>query len=195
MQLLLASRNGHKLHEIRQLVPGVRLLSLNDFPDIPDIEETGATFLENARLKAEALYRALRTPVLADDSGLEVPALDNRPGVLSRRYAGENASDKDRIAKLLEEMRGLALVRRRARFVCSMVLLLGRKEYQVCGFCDGLISSRPRGLGGFGYDPVFLLPDVNRTMAELSLEQKNSVSHRANALRKIKEILDTRYGL
>ncbi|MDD5066080.1 MAG: RdgB/HAM1 family non-canonical purine NTP pyrophosphatase [bacterium] len=191
MKLLFATKNLHKLQEVEKLLDGLRLFSLNDFPDIPDVKENGKTFLENARLKAESIHKKLKVPVLADDSGLEVEALNNGPGILSKRYAGHQATDTDRIRKLLKELKDTPLAGRKARFICSMVLLTEKRTYQVCGYCHGFISFSPVGCNGFGYDPVFFLPDLDRTMAQMSMDEKNRISHRANALKKIKNILET----
>ena len=186
-ELLLATKNQGKLHELRGLLWGIspRLRSLREFPDAPTPEETGATFEENAELKARfyAAYTGLLT--LADDSGLEVEALGGAPGVHSARYAGDRASDEQRIARLLSEMRAAGDSNRRARFVCAVALFDQRAG--ACkiftGTCEGQIGHEPRGANGFGYDPVFVPDGFKQTFAELSGEIKQRISHRAGALR------------
>lgn len=183
-ELVLATANAHKIREIRSRLSGLRLLSLKDFPEIPEIEETGQTFYENALIKARTVSKILNKPVLADDSGLSVYALNGEPGVRSARYAGENSSQKQLIGKLLRNMKGKT--DRRAWFTTVMVL------YGPCGLLIratgkvyGLILSEPRGEGGFGYDPLFYYPPFDCTFAESSLKDKNRVSHRSKALEKI----------
>ncbi len=191
MKLIFATKNADKLHELKSLLKGykIQLLTLNDFPDIKDIKETGSSFMENALIKAQKVYNHLKIPALADDSGLEVEYLDNRPGIYSKRYEGKNTTDRDRIDKLFEELKGAPFNKRKARFVCAMALVDEKNCSKVTGFCNGFISEKPIGKNGFGYDPVFFLPDLKKTMAQLSTGQKNIVSHRANALKQIKEIL------
>lgn len=201
MKIVLATNNQHKITELNHLLAdafpdtSIEILSLNDFPAIPETEETGKTFSENALLKAETIFKKLKLPVIADDSGIEVSALNNRPGVLSKRYAGPSASDQDRIKKLLKELKGVPWIKRDARFVCSMVLLDRSKKFITNGYCHGYIAERAKGKNGFGYDPVFFLPDMNKTMAQLSLKQKNILSHRANALKKIINIIREHYEI
>jgi len=197
MRLLLATKNRHKVEELQYLLSGydIQLLNLNDFPEITDIEETGSSFLENAIIKAKNLHSQFRIPVLADDSGLEVEYLNNRPGIYSKRYAGKKATDLDRIDKLLMELDNVPYNKRKARFVCAMVLIDKQNSFEVTGFCNGFISKRPAGKNGFGYDPVFFLPDLKKTMAQLSIKQKNMISHRANALKQIRKILTHFYRL
>ena len=150
-----------------------------------DVEEDGETFEENARKKAETIFRRTGKPCLADDSGLQVDALGGAPGVYSARYAGTN-KDKDNNQKLLSEMEGK--INRTARFVCVMVLLYGEgKEIVAQGRCEGEIAVAPRGGNGFGYDPLFYLPQFGKTMAELTDDEKNAISHRGNALRSLRE--------
>ncbi len=156
-----------------------------------DVPETGDTFEENARQKAVAYARASKLPTLADDSGLEVDALHGEPGVRSRRFAGEHASDEERIALLLERLKGVEWDKRTARFVCVMAVAGGQNKVHISkGECRGVIAFEPRGRGGFGYDPVFYLPELGKTMAELSPEMKNRISHRARAAAGVREILE-----
>ncbi len=187
MELLIATCNQGKLREISDILSltGLRLLSLCDFPGLPAIEETGATFAENALLKARAAAYHSGLPVLADDSGLEVDALGGRPGVLSARYSGPGADDGKNIGKLLAEMDEVEDRRRQARFVCQAALVHGGRAYQAEGRLEGLIVRVPRGAGGFGYDPVFLLPERGMTLAEMDPAEKNRISHRAQAISKL----------
>lgn len=189
--LLLATNNQGKVREYRQLLHGLpyKLLTLAEC-GLGDVEETGATFAENARLKATAGAAGSGLHTLADDSGLEVVALGGEPGVMSARYAGEGASDSDRIAYLLSRMKDVPWEERAARFVCVIALATpgGNTEF-VSGECDGIIALTPKGERGFGYDPVFYFPELGKTMAELPPEQKNVVSHRGQAARKARELL------
>ncbi len=183
-ELVVATRNRGKLSEFRSLLAaaGWQVLGLAEAGISADAEETGATFSENARLKALACSHETDLPVLADDSGLEVFALGGRPGIHSARYAGNGASDAELIDKLLAELGNVA-VSRDARFVCALALARrGRLVLEVEGECHGIIAAAPRGTHGFGYDPVFLFPELGRTYAELSAEEKNRVSHRARAV-------------
>lgn len=155
-----------------------------------NVEETGQTQEENARLKAMAYHRASGLVTLADDSGLEVDALFGAPGVRSKRFAGEHASDGERIAFLLEKLKDVAWEKRTARFRCVMAIADLKGRVYLCeGECPGLIAFEPRGTGGFGYDPVFYLPECGKTMAELSPEEKNRISHRARAAEKARGVL------
>ncbi len=195
MKLIFATHNIHKFKELQALLfkSNIDLLCLNDFPNIPDIKETGTSFIENATIKVKAIFKILKLPVIADDSGLEVDYLQRRPGIFSKRYAGHNATDLDRINKLLKELHNIPWENRKAQFVCAMVYFSGKKIFNVSGYCNGFISEKPLGNNGFGYDPVFYLPDLNKTMAQLSAKQKNNISHRSNALKKIKKILIQHY--
>jgi len=206
-KLVVASRSVHKVGELRALldVPEAELLTLDDLGVEGDIDETGATFEANARLKARAAARATGLPTLADDSGLEVDALDGGPGVRTRRYAGEHATDDQNNAKLLAALAGLPPERRGARYVCVLALALpddagprgGLPLIAVRGTCRGRIATAPRGSGGFGYDPIFeprSEPPGGRTLGEWSAAEKNTISHRAAAARRMSPIL-RRHGL
>ncbi len=192
VELVVATRNLGKLKEIRRLLDesGVRVLSIDDFPGLPEVEEDGETFAENARKKAETIARLTGRLTLADDSGLEIETLGGAPGVRSARFAGEGAGDAQNNRKLLEQLDGLPAERRRGAFVCVMALCDAQGE---CRFFEGRIEGEileaPAGEGGFGYDPLFFLPRLGRTMAQLPLEQKNQISHRGQALRKVVEAL------
>ncbi len=181
-KIVLATGNKGKLREFRGLLEGVfgSIVSLNDLESPPEVTEDGETFRENALKKARAIAAYSGLPALADDSGLEVEALGGRPGVYSARYAGEGATDRDNIRKLLVELHGVE--DRKARFVCFLALVTpGGDETIVSGECEGIIIDKPRGEGGFGYDPVFFLPGYDKTMAEIPAGLKNKISHRARA--------------
>ncbi len=197
LTLVMATRNAGKVREMADLLRdlGVRLLSLNDFPEIPEIPEEGATFADNALAKARTVARLTGLPALADDSGLEVEALAGRPGVFSARYAqdrtrGRTPTDEDNWRKLLDELTGVPPEKRGARFVCEIAL--ARPDGRVItsrGELAGAIAPEPRGTQGFGYDPVFWLADYQATVAELDLVVKNRLSHRGRALHQLKERL------
>ncbi len=192
MRLVLATRNEGKVKEIREALSGleVDLLTLSDFPEVPEVHEDGATFSENAKKKALTVAKFTGLPALADDSGLEVDALGGMPGVRSARFAGEGADDDANNRKLLELLKGLPPERRTARFRCVLALAFPDGEvYTVEGTCEGLIAEEPAGEGGFGYDPLFLIPEEGRTFAQMTREEKNSLSHRGRALRKLREVL------
>jgi len=168
----------------------LEVVSLRSYSFLAPIEETGATFEENAILKAEAYAQATGEMVLADDSGLEVDFLDGKPGVYSARFAGEEATDEENNALLLQMMEKAAPAERKARFVCAVALAApGERTYVFEGTCGGSIVTAPRGEGGFGYDPLFLSLEEGRTFAEMDLESKGRVSHRGRALQKVKEFL------
>lgn len=182
--LVIATHNEGKLAEFRALLGhmGWRLWSLKDASITESVPETGKSFAENARLKAVGYSRRTELPVLADDSGLEVAALDGRPGIFTTRYAGPGATDQDRIAKLLYEMQEHS-EDRQCRFFCALSLAQrGIVEIEAHGECTGMVAHEPSGEQGFGYDPIFFLPDRGLTYAELSEVEKNRISHRARAL-------------
>ena len=189
--LVVATRNSGKLREFQTLLGPLDcdIRSLGDFSaetEGVEIEESGSTFAENARLKAEGYSRLIPFPVLADDSGLEVDALGGRPGIHSARYAGTNASDADRIFKLLGEL-GSCGSERSARFVCALALARNGEVFALAeGSCSGVIINEARGTNGFGYDPVFLFPELGKTFAELDEAEKNQYSHRARAVRQLR---------
>ena len=197
LTLVMATRNTGKVREMAEILRdlGVRLLSLADFPELPDIPEEGATFAANAAAKAREVARRTGLPALADDSGLEVEALEGRPGVYSARYAqdrtgGRTPTDEDNWRKLLNELRHVPWERRQARFVCEIALAWpDGRLLTTHGEVQGFIALEPRGTKGFGYDPVFWLPDYEATVAEVGLEVKNTISHRALALKKLPALL------
>ncbi|ANB56359.1 non-canonical purine NTP pyrophosphatase, RdgB/HAM1 family [Anoxybacillus sp. B7M1] len=193
-QVIIATKNAGKAREFEALFneKGMQVKTLLDFPNCPDVEETGDTFAENARLKAEAMAAYFQQMVIADDSGLSIDALDGRPGVYSARYAGEEKDDQANIAKVLKELKGVPFEQRTARFHCTLAIAIpGRPTVIVEGTCEGYIAEEPKGENGFGYDPIFYVPEKNKTMAELPKEVKNKISHRADALAKLNEKWDT----
>lgn len=188
--LLIATRNAGKLREFAAMFAplGLTLHTLDDLGIADDVEESGSTFADNARLKAEGYMRRAEMPTLADDSGLEVAALNGAPGVYSARYGGVQGAAQ--LAYLLEQMQGIPFHERLARFVCVIALAHpnGALEYAE-GTLHGVIELEPRGSGGFGYDPLFYVVDEDRTLAELPAERKNAISHRAHATRAIVPVL------
>ena len=191
-KLLLATTNRGKAREYRELLAGLPfvLTTLSDEGITFEVEENEGSFEGNARLKAVAYSRTSGLMTLADDSGLEVDALNGEPGVRSARYAGENATDEERVAFLLNNMKTVPQGKRTARFQCVIALAQTAEKVVVChGFCEGEIAFAPKGSGGFGYDPVFYFPEYALTMAELSPEVKNQVSHRGRAVREVYKLL------
>lgn len=184
-RLVLATRNAGKENEFRALLAAdpVELVSLEEAGGT-EVEETGHSFAENARLKARAAAEATRLPALADDSGLEIARLGGAPGIHSTRFAGPGTTPQERLQIIIERVRPLPEAQRAARFFCALALALpGGKVYEFEGFCQGVVVLDPRGSNGFGYDPIFYLPDQGRTMAELDAATKNRVSHRARAVK------------
>jgi XTP/dITP diphosphohydrolase len=192
VDLIVATRNKGKVREIRKVLRGLgfRIYSLNDFQGAPRIKEDGVTFADNALKKARFFSEYFRKLTIADDSGLEVDWLKGLPGVFSARYAGEGATDQENNRKLLKEMQGAPPSKRGARFKCVIAIVSsdGRKGLAE-GSCRGRIGLKGTGRGGFGYDPFFFLPRYGKTMAQLSLEEKNKISHRGKALRKLRKII------
>jgi XTP/dITP diphosphohydrolase len=195
MKLVVATGNIGKIKELNELLIDlpVKLYGLNDFTNISDVEETGLTFADNAVLKAESYAVQTGFWTLSDDSGLEVEALGGAPGIFSARYAGENASDQDRITKLLEELNRTNDKVRAARFICAMAIAdkNGQKRFLAEGICDGKIALQPHGTNGFGYDPIFVPNGFEQTFGELSSTIKGKISHRARAIAKIIRFLHT----
>jgi XTP/dITP diphosphohydrolase len=191
--LVVGSRNPKKKEEIIEILGGlgVELRDLTDWPGAPEVVEDGATFEANARKKAIELARALGQWVLGEDSGLVVPGLNGRPGVYSARYAGKHGDDAANNARLLAELAPLPEERRAAYYVCTAALADPQGEIRavVEGRCHGVITPQPRGSGGFGYDPLFLIPEYQRTFGELSSRVKHALSHRARALEKLRPVL------
>ena len=191
-RLLLATSNKGKVREYRSLLQNLPfdLVTLAEVGITADVEEVGETLEENARLKATALAAQSQMSALADDSGLEVDALGGEPGRLSARYAGEGASDRGRVNYLLSKLEGVPWEERSARFRCVIAVAVPDGQVEFCsGDCRGVIALEPKGEQGFGYDPIFYLPELDKTMAELPLEVKNEVSHRGKAARKVSQAL------
>lgn len=192
-RLVLASRNKGKLAELKTLLAGLpwQISSLEDFPEVPAVEEDGASFRENALKKALVVATTLRMWALADDSGLEVDYLNGAPGVLSARFAGEHGDDAKNNEKLLALLAGVPWTQRTARFRSVLAFVSPDGDaWTTEGTCEGIIALAPRGTAGFGYDPLFYLPEYGLTMAELPAEKKNQISHRAVAIRKFRAYLE-----
>jgi XTP/dITP diphosphohydrolase len=192
LEVVVATRNAGKRKEMEAILSvfPIRLLSLIDFPDLPEIVEDGATFAENAAKKAKTVARLTGRVAISDDSGLTVDALQGRPGIHSARYAGENASDEARYRQLLKEMEGIPEGKRQAAFVCAAAVASPDGDADVVeAKWRGTITFAPRGTNGFGYDPIFFIPEVNQTVAELAPALKNRISHRAQAFEKLKHLL------
>ncbi|MBM4307457.1 MAG: XTP/dITP diphosphatase [Deltaproteobacteria bacterium] len=194
MELIVATRNQGKVREIRNALKGLgfRIRGLIDFKDLPEVEEDGSSFIENGLKKARFYCQFLGKLTIADDSGLEVDALRGKPGIYSARYAGIRASDQENRKKLLNELEGVPASKRGAGFKCVIAMVSPDGwELVTEGSCRGRIGYKEIGTRGFGYDPIFVLPRCRKTMAQLSLEEKNKISHRGKALRKLKRGLKT----
>jgi XTP/dITP diphosphohydrolase len=194
-KLLIATHNTGKLKEFAAFFAGTpfELVSLSDLGIDLDVEETGTTYAENATIKATTYAKLSSLPTLADDSGLEVDGLGGEPGVRSARYAGEDANNQDRIAFLLQKLNNVPKERWTARFRCVIALAWPDSPIELYeGQCEGIIIDRPRGAMGFGYDPVFFIPELSKTMAELPFNEKNRISHRGRAAMKVVEELGGR---
>jgi len=189
---MIATRNKGKIREIREALNGLdlRIYALSDFPNVPNIEEDGKNFTENALKKARFYSKYFEMMTVADDSGLEVDSLKGLPGIYSARYAGEGASSQANNQKLLSALEGVPVSKRGAKFKCLLAMVSpDGKEAIAEGSCNGSIGFREKGKRGFGYDPLFILPKYGKTMAQLSLEEKNKISHRGKALRKIRKLM------
>ncbi len=193
-EIILASQNKDKARELAHALTGldVRVLSSDDVGGWPEVEETGSTLEENALLKARFVAGHFGKIALADDTGLEVHALNGAPGIYSARFAGENASYADNVEKLLRELKGVPEPERTATFRCCIALVGLGEDTTVEGALDGRITEEPRGDGGFGYDPVVFVPEMGRTFAEMTMEEKRSVSHRGRALAKARALIEAR---
>ncbi len=191
-ELLIATTNQGKLREIRDLLKDlpIKITCLTDYKGLPKVEEDGKTFAQNAIKKAATIALFTKKLTLGEDSGLEVKALKNAPGIYSARFSGENATDKKNNRKLLRSLRGVSLKKRQARYRCFVALVDNKKIIDVAsGACDGLITTRGKGKNGFGYDPLFLIPRYKKTFGELDPAIKAKISHRARAFKKVKKIL------
>lgn len=195
-RLIIASNNGGKLREFAKLLQpfGFEVISMRQAGFTDEIIEDGDTFEENAHIKARAVFEATGLPTIADDSGLEIDFLGGAPGIYSARYAGENATDAERCQKVLDELNGVDVSLRAARFVCSIYFIYAEDdEYSVNGTVDGYIGEEPVGENGFGYDPIFML-DEDESMATIGEDEKNRISHRAKAFEKLSNILKEKFG-
>lgn len=195
MDIVIASNNLHKIRELRDMLKHVKqldVLSLLNFPEYTPLEENGKTLQENAIIKAQHAAKTLNKWVLADDSGLFVPALGGAPGITSKRFAGEDATDTENRQKLLKEMQGMDGLKRSAYFECCLALANpeGIKK-SVTGTCEGIITTQERGRNGFGYDPIFIKNDYDKTFSEIDEATKNRISHRRKALDRLLPILET----
>ena len=190
-KIVLATHNMDKEAEMNAVLAdlGFDLLTLNQFPEIGEIEETGTTLLENSFIKARTVYNVTGLPALADDTGLEVDALNGAPGVFSSRYAGDNVSYEENLKKILHDLDGIPIQKRAARFRTVISFVTENSELTTDGVLEGVITNEPKGLNGFGYDPVFFVEDIGKTLAEISTEKKNKISHRSVALKKMKKII------
>ena len=190
-KLVLATHNPDKKKEMKAAFgrQGLIVLSLDNFPEVGEIEETGATLLENSLLKARTVHRITGLPAIADDTGLEVDALDGAPGVFSARFAGENATYADNVNKLLLDMVSVAENLRTARFRTVASFVDGDRELWTEGVIEGEITREARGAGGFGFDPIFEVTQTGKTFAEMTAKEKNKISHRGLALRQMRELL------
>ncbi len=192
MKIILSTKNEGKIREIKNIfnIPGIELLTYTDFEDWPSISEDGKIFEENAIKKAQVVKEKFNLPVIAEDSGLEIEYLEGKPGVLSSRYSG--GGDEENIRKVLKELEGVPLEERKARFRCVAVFLsVDDVVLTAEGVCEGHIAFSPKGEKGFGYDPIFIPLGCDKTMAELSISEKNKISHRGKAFRRLrKKVLD-----
>jgi XTP/dITP diphosphohydrolase len=194
-RIAVASRNDHKLREIGRICAGwpVTWLTIHDHDaSWPDVEETGDTYLENALLKARAVAASLEEAAMADDSGIEVDALGGKPGPRSARFAGEGATDRENLRALIQAVAGVPSTGRSARYRCvAAIAWPDGREIHAEGVCEGTLVGKPRGVGGFGYDPIFVPAGWDETMAELTAEQKDRISHRGRAFRALREGLES----
>jgi|SRR5690625_1709741 len=191
-QIIIATKNKGKIEEFQELFSPyhIKVMSLLDVTKTFNIEETGTTFLENAQIKAEQTKKYLNLPVLADDSGLEIDALNGRPGIYSSRYAKEDATDQENIDKVMQELENVPYHRRTARFVCALTLsLLNGQMIHRIGYCEGKIALSQAGENGFGYDPIFIPKHHKQTMAQLHPDVKNRISHRGRAIEQLEKWL------
>ena len=189
--IVLATHNRDKREELQEALSEftVKILSLNDFPFIGEIEEVGKTLLENSMIKAKTVHNLTQLPVIADDTGLEVEALNGAPGIYSARYAGEDVTYEDNVNKLLAEMENIPLENRKAQFRTVISFVDKDRELWTEGTIKGIIGETAKGKNGFGYDPVFFVPELEKTFSELSIGEKNKISHRGLAMKKFRILL------
>lgn len=189
--IIFATKNMGKMKEIKDKLSEYDVKSMEEVGIDIDVEENGKTFEENAVIKAEAIMKICNEIVVADDSGLEIDYLNKAPGVLSARYLGHDTPYEYKNAKILEQLKGVPEEKRTARFVCAMAVACpGKKTEVVRGTIEGIIGHEIKGNNGFGYDPIFFVPEINKSTAELSMEEKNKISHRGKALDKVRDILE-----
>jgi len=190
-KIIFATGNINKLQEAKSILKDLPydFIGLDSFPNIPPIKETGKTLLENSLIKAKTVFDITDLPSIGDDTGLEVEYLNGAPGVFSGRYAGENATYNDNLTKLLFDMQNVPTNERRARFRTVISFVTKSQEQYVEGIVEGMIIDKPRGSSGFGYDPIFYIPKLKKTFAELSMDEKNKISHRGLALEKFRILL------
>ena len=195
MKIVIATHNQDKLKEIQREIDGFKweVVSLSAFPEILEIVEDGKTLVENALIKAREVFEKTGLPTISDDTGLEVDALDGAPGVYTARYAGEDCSYEDNVNKMLKDMHKVPMPNRTAIFKTVMVFKDENEELIVEGVVKGIISRETRGEDGFGYDPIFYVPENNKTFAEMTMSEKNKISHRGNAIRNLINELKSRY--
>jgi len=188
MKLVIATHNKDKFKELHLGLNdlNINLLSLYDYPEIDEIVEDGLTLEENALIKARAVYSITGIPSISDDTGLEVDALDGAPGIYTARYAGKNCSYSDNINKMIHKMKNIPDNKRSARFITYMAYVDKQVELTACGVVKGMIEKKNKSLGGFGYDPIFYINEYKKTFSEMSIEEKNSISHRGKAIKAIK---------
>ncbi|KOA72598.1 nucleoside-triphosphate diphosphatase [Clostridium botulinum] len=193
-KIIVASNNQHKIEEIKEILKefDLNILSLKEAGINVDVEENGTTFAENAHIKAAEIFKLVKDAmVLADDSGLMVDILNGEPGVYSARYSGEHGNNRKNNEKLLSKLKGVKFIERKAKFVCAMELIVDENTIiDVQGEVEGYILEEARGGSGFGYDPLFYVPQFNKSMAEITAEEKNSISHRGKALKNLKKSID-----
>jgi XTP/dITP diphosphohydrolase len=196
MKIVLATHNKDKRKELLPLVRPLQMqvLTLDDFPQVGEIVEDGSTLKENALIKARTVHKLTGLPALADDTGLEVDALNGAPGIFSARYAGENCSYEENVKKLLSAMKGVPPGERTARFRTVMAFVDGRRELTAEGIVEGTISLSPKGVGGFGYDPVFYVSEMHKTFAQMKRNEKATISHRGRATKKMLQLLARYYS-
>jgi XTP/dITP diphosphohydrolase len=196
MKIVLATHNWDKCAEMLAIFGAmpIELLTLNEFPEIGEIIEDGQTLIENAAIKAKTVHKLTNLPTIADDTGLEVDALSGQPGIYSARYAGENCSYLDNINKLLQEMKDVPTKKRSGLFRTAISYVDDNMELATEGVVEGLITDVTKGIDGFGYDPVFYVPEMNKTYAEMSMKEKNQISHRGKAVKKMQKLLQFHFS-
>ena len=194
MKIILATHNMDKCAEMESIMRqiSVELLTLNEYPEIGEIIENGKTLLENALIKARTVHKLVNLPALADDTGLEVDILNGQPGIYSARYAGEKCSYSDNVNKLLQEMDNISSDKRIAHFCTAIAYVDDNMELTTEGTVQGLITDKRKGIDGFGYDPVFYVPNMKKTYAEMSMYEKNQISHRGIAIKNMQKLLQSR---